>query len=89
MFAKRLLHQIMSEEANFLNLYGTATAAVKAFERRMYAHWPGSFRCFLEHLVAFGVDNSDPSIIKYAFDKFDEVKKEPIAPNAPRILSKS
>lgn len=80
-FAINFSRQIILEEKNFVNPRLDVATTIKSFMRPMHAHWPGPLKVFLEHLVAYGVKNSDPSIIKYAFNKADEIcqKINPIA----------
>lgn len=72
-FAINFSSQIRSAEANFVTPHMDLAVTIKEFKKPSHALWPGPLKVFLEHLVSLGVKNADPEMIKYAFQKAEDV----------------
>ncbi|CDG83521.1 hypothetical protein [Janthinobacterium agaricidamnosum] len=80
-FAKNYARQIKSEEENFINPHLNQKTTIEEFMKPMHHFWPGDLRAFLEHLVGYAIKTSDTNLLKYAFQKAEDVS-EKLVPQA-------
>lgn len=66
-------NQVKSAEHNFIRPHMEIMLTLKEFRKSSHALWPGQVKDFLEHLVAYSVENRDVEMLHYAFKRADEV----------------
>jgi hypothetical protein len=65
--------QIKEQEQNFILPAVNVESTIAGFMKKLYYFWPGDLKCFIEHLVAYGMLTSDANMIDYAFKKSEEI----------------